>query len=355
MAEFDLSTLTGLISRYSPSGSEQEVVEWLVGRMRALHYDQAFMDDAGNAVGVIGCGERQIILLGHIDTVPGEIPIRQEDNILYGRGCVDAKGPLACFVDATAHVGRRNGWQLVVIGAVEEERDSDGARYVVNHYKPDMVIVGEPNRWDRIALGYKGSIWIEVTLKREQSHTASGKMTAAEKAIALWLKFQSFADTFNMNRKKVFDKLLLSLSDLNSRSDDFSQTVKMRISARLPIDLPPDQWLAEIKTMLTGEEATDIQVVSSNHPISAWKGEKNTAVVRAFLKAIRGKGGTPRFVYKTGTADINIVAPVWRCPAVVYGPGDSKLDHTPNEHIDLSEYRNAVEVLASVLHNLTNA
>jgi len=64
-------------------------------------------------------------------------------------------------------------------------------------------------------------------------------------------------------------------------------------------------------------------------------------------------GGTPRFVYKTGTADLNVVAPVWRCPAVVYGPGDSALDHTPNENISLDEYGRAVDVLAQALKALS--
>ena len=63
--------------------------------------------------------------------------------------------------------------------------------------------------------------------------------------------------------------------------------------------------------------------------------------------------GTPRFVYKTGTADLNVVAPVWRCPAVAYGPGDSALDHTPNEHISLDEYGRAVDVLAQTLKALS--
>jgi LysW-gamma-L-lysine carboxypeptidase len=57
-------------------------------------------------------------------------------------------------------------------------------------------------------------------------------------------------------------------------------------------------------------------------------------------------------VYKTGTADLNIVAPVWKCPAVVYGPGDSALDHTPNEHIALDDYARSVAVLVNVLDGL---
>jgi len=122
MSDFD--TLIGLISQYSPSGQERGAVEWLVAHMKSLGYDEAFIDEAGNAVGVMGRGPKQVVLLGHIDTVPGEIKIERDDVSLYGRGSVDAKGPLACFVDAVAKVAVKEHWQFVVIGAVEEERDS---------------------------------------------------------------------------------------------------------------------------------------------------------------------------------------------------------------------------------------
>jgi LysW-gamma-L-lysine carboxypeptidase len=87
--------------------------------------------------------------------------------------------------------------------------------------------------------------------------------------------------------------------------------------------------------------------------LPAWGCEKNTLLVRAFLSGIRALDGKPSFVYKTGTADLNIVAPVWKCPAVVYGPGDSSLDHTPNEHISLDEYAKSVQVLSEALNALT--
>src|ERR1043165_1505328 len=192
MSQFD--TLVGLVSQYSPSVKEREAVEWLVNRMKSLGYDNAFMDGAGNAVGVMGQGPRQVVLLGHIDTVPGEIPVALTPNpspmgrgeLLYGRGSVDAKGPLACFVDAVAQVGRIEGWQFVVVGAVEEERDSEGARFAATQYKPDFAIIGEPNQWDRIALGYKGSAWANIMVTRGQAHTASGEVTAAEAAVEAW-------------------------------------------------------------------------------------------------------------------------------------------------------------------------
>jgi LysW-gamma-L-lysine carboxypeptidase len=204
-------TLIGLVSQYSPSGHEHAAVGWLVARMQSLGFNEAFIDDAGNAIGVMGQGAKQVVLLGHIDTVPGEIKVEQVVNLLYGRGSVDAKGPLESFVDAVAQVGVKDGWQFVVIGAVEEERNSEGARFVATRYKPDFAIIGEPNQWDRVALGYKGSAWANVTIKRGQAHTASGEETAAEAAVDMWLKIKAYVDSFNADKPKVFDKLLLTL------------------------------------------------------------------------------------------------------------------------------------------------
>ena len=347
-------TLIGLVSQYSPSGQERDAVEWLVVRMKSLGYEEVFIDEAGNAVGVMGQGPRQVVLLGHIDTVPGEIKVEQDGISLYGRGAVDAKGPLASFVDAVAKTGVKEGWQFVVIGAVEEERNSEGARFVANQYKPDFAIIGEPNQWDRVALGYKGSAWATVMVKRGQTHTASGEETAAETAVEVWLKIKAYVDSFNVDKQKVFDKLLLTLRGMESGSDDFEQWARLKVGVRLPVDVAPEAWY-EILQQETLKVSETFRVLAEpiGFAIPAWGCEKNTPLVRAFLSGIRSQSGEPRFVYKTGTADLNIVAPIWKCPVVVYGPGDSVLDHTPNEHIALEDYAKAVSVLVSALEGLT--
>ncbi len=345
--EFEPATLTGLVSHYSPSGSEGAAVEWLVSRFNALGYTQFKKDSAGNAVGIMGSGPRQIILLGHIDTVPGEIPVHVVENVLYGRGTVDAKAALSCFVDAVARTGILEGWQLVVIGAVEEERDSDGARYIANQYRPDYAIIGEPNRWDRIGLGYKGSAWVNLTMRKAQFHSAQADKSACESAVNLWVKAKQFGEEYNSSRPKMFDQLHLTLQEMESGTEGFEQWARLRIGARLPVDIPPQKWFEILSGIAAGSK-----VELRGYPIPAWTCEKNTAVVRALLSAIRRAGGTPSFVYKSGTADLNIVAPSWGCPAAVYGPGDSSLDHTPNECIDLGEYRKAVECLADALMTL---
>jgi [amino group carrier protein]-lysine/ornithine hydrolase len=341
-------TLLGLVSVYSPTGRERPAVEWLVARMESLGFSQAYTDQAGNAVGVMGNGPRTVVLLGHIDTVPGEIPVRMEGDILHGRGTVDAKGALAAFVDAVAGVGPVEGWQFIILGCVDEEGDSRGARHALPHYSPQIAIVGEPSRWDRVTLGYKGHARATITLRQKQNHTSRGEERACESLVQTWMKIRDWVDGLNEGRSRVFDQVQVVLRRLASGEEDFEEWASMVVSSRLPMDIPPEDWLREIARLFP--QAT---VETDGYAIPAFLAEKNTALVRAFLKAIRGLNGSPGFVLKSGTADMNLVAPVWKCPVVAYGPGDSTFDHTPEEQINLGEYIHSVRVLRSVLSSLT--
>ena len=96
-----IDLLTKLVSIASPSTQEARASAYLAAWMNA-HGFAAHVDEAGNAVGSRGNGPLEILLLGHIDTFSGEVPVRREGDILFGRGTVDAKGPLCTFVAAAA-------------------------------------------------------------------------------------------------------------------------------------------------------------------------------------------------------------------------------------------------------------
>jgi LysW-gamma-L-lysine carboxypeptidase len=348
--------LAGLLKIYSPSYQERDAVEYLVAQMKAAGLD-AFRDEAGNAVGMTSPPSplsyeergkvREIVMLGHIDTHPGFIEVRRDGDILYGRGAVDAKGPLCAFASAAARVGARKGWRIVVVGAVEEEcPTSKGAHFAKTQHKPDFAIVGEPSGWDRVTLGYKGSLWLEYALSRDNAHSAGQARSANEDAVEFWLRVKDYAEEFNADKQKVFDKLDPTLRGMHSENDGLYETARLTIGLRLPMGVT----VAELEEKIL-EMAGDAHI-QFNTETPAYRAEKNNALVRAFLSAIREGGGTPGFTLKTGTSDMNVVGPYWNCPIVTYGPGDSNLDHTPNEHIDLNEYDKAVEVLTRVLQTL---
>lgn len=340
-----IALIVDLVSHYSPTGYEQNAVQFLVTRMRSAGF-QAYIDEAGNAVGSVGHGPAEIVLLGHIDTVPGEIPVRREGDLLWGRGTVDAKGPLACFTAAAAQAiqdGILPGWRITVIGALAEEGDSRGAKYVRDHYQPACCVIGEPSHWDYITLGYKGSAWFQYHLRKPLAHTAAATESACDGAVGFWNTFQGLRASINSGRDKAFDQLSASLRQMNSSHDGFYDTATLNFNLRLPPDLSPQQ-VHELLHPLAGDGQLTL-----TDGIECYRADKNTPLVRAFLASIRSQGGKPGFLLKTGTSDMNIVGPAWNCPILAYGPGDSRLDHTPDEHIKISEYLQSIQVLSRVL------
>ncbi|NLT74215.1 MAG: [LysW]-lysine hydrolase [Chloroflexi bacterium] len=342
--------LEDLVRIPSPSCQEGAVAQACVDAMAEMGL-AARLDAAGNAVGEAGSGERCILLLGHIDTVPGQLPVYREGDWLHGRGTVDAKGPFAAMICAAARAGLTSA-RVIVIGAVEEEAaTSRGAYHVAETHPPaDAVVIGEPSRWDRVTLGYKGRLLVEYRLTRPVSHTAGREQSACEVAVNYWEAVRDWAQRYNAGRESMFDRLDPSLRAMNTSSDGLADLVDMRIGLRLPLGLD----VAELRHLLDDHWAGEAQVQLRGQELP-YRASNRSVLTSAFLASIRSAGGQPAFVTKTGTSDMNVIGPRWKCPIVAYGPGDSAYDHTPEERISVSEYLQAVRVLTRVLRRLEAA
>jgi LysW-gamma-L-lysine carboxypeptidase len=327
------------------------VSEYLVEQMRILGFD-ARRDEVGNVVGVVGDpqAEREIVLLGHMDTVAGQVAVRRHEGRLYGRGTVDAKGPLAAFVLATARIAPRlQGARVVVIGAVEEEAQGKGAHHLAETMKPPYcAIIGEPSGWQGITLGYKGMLNLDYRLVQPGGHSAGSVPGPAEKAITFWNRVMTHAEVVNHGRFGHFDTLDPALRDFRTFTDGLDDGAEMNIVVRLPPGEDAIELRHKLESWCNGSGA-QLSVRGHDAP---FRSEKNIPPVRALLRAIRARGGRPRFKLKTGTSDMNVVGPAWQCPMVAYGPGDSSLDHTPEECVEIEEFRRGVDVLARALASL---
>ena len=345
----ELGFLEKLLSIPSPSGGEDVFADYLVAQMRKMGFNTQ-RDEAGNVVGVVGNpeAEKEIVLLGHMDTVPGFIPVRWEGNKLYGRGAVDAKGPLATFViTASRLIPYLTNARITVIGAVEEESHGWGSQYLAQTMSaPTYAIIGEPSDWDSITLGYKGMLAMEYQLTQAGGHSAGELTGPAELAVTFWNSLRRYAYAYNVGKTGRFRTLDPSLRDLRTFSDGLNDFVEMTIVSRLPPDFDVDDLQDKMEAWSNGAKLT----FRGSDP--AYVAEKNTPPVRALLRAIRAEGAKPRFKLKTGTSDMNTVGPVWDCPIVAYGPGDSSLDHTPHEHIEVDEFYKATAVLSRALESL---
>ena len=343
----DIDLVRGLVEIPSVSREEGDAVEWLVARMAERGF-RASVDDAGNAVGEIGDGPRHVVLLGHIDTVPGEIPVRIEDGELVGRGAVDAKGPLAAFVCAATT--KIPGLRVTVVGAVEEESPtSKGARHRATLAAPDWCVIGEPSGWDGITVGYKGRLGSRITLRRDVRHGAAPGPTIAEEALALWERVRAASETRTPN-ESGFSKLDCRLEAMQTgTADGLAERAELRVGWRIPPGFTTRELSDELIRICqthAGEARVTIEPQAVEEPVRT---PRSTPLARAFVTAITSAGGEPAFKVKSGTSDMNILHPAWGCPMVAYGPGDSKYDHTPMERLALADYTRSISVLQEVL------
>jgi LysW-gamma-L-lysine carboxypeptidase len=350
-----VAILRTLVEIPSVSRDEAACCLALEAQMRLLGFD-AWIDESGSAVGVIGDaseGAREVCLLGHIDTVPGNIPVRLEGGVLHGRGTVDAKGSLAAFVCAAARANLPAGVRVRVIGAVQEEcATSAGARHAAVEYRPAACIIGEPSGEDGVTIGYKGRLLATLTVRVPMSHSAGPESTAPELACEAWGRVREAAEGLRPASNRVFDRVQARLRAMRSESDGLRDTAELSLGFRLPPGLEPGE-LERACEESTRDLGAECRWRFSGHEV-AHATDRSGSVVRALCAAVRGQGMEPKLKLKTGTSDMNVVAPVWRCPIAAYGPGDSALDHAPDERLHVNEYLRAIRVLTGAIEQLAH-
>ncbi len=329
--------LVDLVSIPSPSGEEAGCAQHLEAFFEEFDRE-VWIDDLGN---VRAPADDGVLLTTHLDTVPGDIPVRLEDDVLWGRGSVDAKGSLAAMAAAAVNTGAS------FAGVVGEEVDSSGAYHLVDdRTAPSAVINGEPSGWAGITLGYRGLLGGTYVSTSESGHTSRPDPNAIQHAIRWWNRVE---ETFAADEwESVFERVTPKPVGIQAGTseDGLSVETVMDVQLRVPPDMSPDA----VRERADGElEEGTVNWWDEVPPVME---SPRTPVARAFRAAIREEGGDPRLLRKTGTSDMNVFAAAWDCPMVTYGPGDSALDHAPNERLELSEFDRAMTVLETATTRL---
>jgi len=343
--------LAALVSIPSESGEEADAAARLA-EFFAEHGREAWLDDAGN---VRAPGDDSVLLTSHVDTVPGEIPVRVESGdeelgvdgpVLWGRGSVDATGPLAAMAVAAVETGAS------FVGVVGEETDSRGARHLIeDRDAPAVVINGEPSGWDAITLGYRGIVGGEYSASTPAGHGARPDANAIDHATAWWERVRaSVADEIGDAEPGSFDTITATAASIDGGLSDDGDAVEASMAARFRV--PPSETPDAVCGLVDG--CLDAGEIEWGESIPPHVASPRSTPATALRKGIRAVGGEPTHLQKTGTADANLYADAWDVPVVTYGPGDSALDHAPDERLPLAEFDRAVTVLTTACEQLTD-
>jgi len=179
-----------LIQTPSLSGSEGDVAQLCLNEMKKLGYDEVFIDDIGNVVGIIkGTGDGPNIMFNsHMDHVdPGDESNWEyppygaviADGYIHGRSASDVKGGLAAQIYAGAilkKLGVKPKGDFIFTGVVQEEpAEMFGMKYLCDKtfvekgIKFDLMVSSEATAMD-IYLGHRGRIELEIITKGRTSH-----------------------------------------------------------------------------------------------------------------------------------------------------------------------------------------
>lgn len=334
--------LVDIVAVPSPTGHEEDAARMLADRLPRFGWETSHLDGAGSVIATRGNGDKELVLLSHIDTVPGGPKLFVNEERIEGRGSVDAKSPCCALAVGGGAVAIPDDWRVTFVAAVGEEIDSRGARFRMPLHEPAALVVGEPTGSNGVALSYRGRILFSFVAEDSGAHRSGspGPMTDTVLAAASMMQI-----TENMGKGYSIAIMEMEGHEAGKRSASITMDLRTPIGARQD----------ELELVLNETAAAfgvGLQVIEYVPPHDV---HKSDPVIRAFRTAIREvTGEPPRVLAKQGTCDFNVLS-TWGCPMGAFGPGDSKYDHSSNEQIEIKEFLRGVEVVKEALPRIMAA
>jgi [amino group carrier protein]-lysine/ornithine hydrolase len=349
------------LEEYTPSRAEAQLASLLKDKsINELGFEHASIDNVGNVIATKGSGRPIILLCGHMDTVPGRVPVRIANGHMYGRGASDAKGSLISMLLAASEFPKQRG-TIVFAGVVDEEGNATGIKEIVKSKSTiDYAIFGEPSGINNITIGYKGRVSFRLTCDVGSSAHASAPWLAKnsiEEIYDLWRAMQQAIEGIKSGEDKS-RKVTCSLTEIAGGSSHNVTPQKSKIT--VDIRVPSVYNSKEIYNLVTcvikdaalknGVQATQ-RIEDMTEPFET---DHNSPLVRAlYLSVIDVCKKRPMLLRKTGTGDMNILGNAYNIPVVTYGPGDPHSSHTMDEKLSIPEFISSIEVFNRALFHIS--
>lgn len=350
--------LKKVLEIYSPSYEEQEISSYIFSKLRDLGFDSVSTDGVRNVVGKISKNNgKRLMLCGHMDTVPGKIPVKVEDNKIYGRGAVDAKSALVAMMIAASNIKELlDSGEILFAAVTREEADGAGINELIkNKVIADYAIFGEPSGTNGVTVGYKGKL--DVRIKTTSYNVGHSSMPwVFENAIDYTFKFVESLRNNLENKKDFFDSVTICPTKIIG--GEANNVTPKYCEINLDVRVPPSISALNCAKLIE-KETNEFNLKSKNvkvevefygDAIDAYQISVNNPLVRSLIRAIIEVIGRPiKVIKKSGTCDINSYYSALKVSSVSYGPGDSKLSHTELEYVNIDDFLNSIKILEKAL------
>jgi len=356
------------IKSVNPPGDELQAAQHVVSVLKKIGLEVELIKHSPTRASVLArlkSSRKKPALLfnGHLDTVPvgaekwihEPFEAKVSEGKVWGRGSADMKGGLAVLMVAVkALVDARMPLQgdLILTATAGEEVDSLGAIAVAG--RPDLgpiqaVVIPEPS-YNDVFIAEKGAFWLELTT---QGKTAHGSMPEqGRNAIMMMVALLNEVEKLSFPYREHpllggFSKSINTIAGgvkTNVVPDQCVVTVDMRTvpgQDHRAILKQIEDLIADLSRRIPDFRAS-VRVANDRAPVET---SPNDPAVQSFydvVAEVAGERPVPKGVrYYT---DAVAFVPVLKIPMIICGPGDAKLAHQPNEHVEVSKLVQAAKI-----------
>ncbi len=391
-----LAYLGDLVAVRSLSGQERAAQEHVAAQMErcGLEVDRWELDfetlkqhpafsaefERQDGLGVVGsmgqdAGGRSLIFNGHVDVVPPgdesnwRYPPWQAtiaEGRVYGRGALDMKGGLCCALfaaKALRDAGARLKGKLMVESVIGEEDGGVGTlAAVLRGYRADGAVVVEPTELI-VAPAQAGALNFRLTIPGRSAHGCVREegVSAIEKFIPL---YQALMELERERNQELRDPLYaryrspyaLCIGTLSAGTWASSVAESLTCEGRYGVAVGEEIAAARRRLEETVSRAAQADPWLRDHPplVEWWGGQFEPAAiaidhpiaqtVSSALSDLTGRA--PRLEGMTYGADMRLLVNEGNTPTVLFGPGDVRNAHRPDEYVPLEELVIATRALA---------
>ena len=360
------------IRSVNPPGNENEIAGAVKELLAANGIDSTLVPLSEGRSSLVaripGREKGSIVLCGHLDTVRADeekwsrppYEPRIENGRMWGLGSADMKSGVATIIEIALLI-TRSGVQpkkdIVLALTADEERAYTGAASVAQSGLIDdaqFLLITEPTAGVAYC-GQKGELWVEAKFSGKAAHGSvpetgvSALLPAMRFCLALDERAQEFEEHPGRGRTS------LNIGQLNGgwQVNIVPDTAVVKLDIRV-VSVEDKEMVLDLIERLGDEEAAregarfSMNVFAYKDPIVS---DADNPYVQAFLSTVAGGGELPKVEIAPYSTDAVEIVPRIKVPIVIYGPGSIAQAHQPDEFLELSSLRRALEVIGAFVND----
>lgn len=361
---------SSLIRYRSITPAKKDIMEFIANFLQTLGMHVQILsfqnnDESSvyNLYAKIGSDQNSIGFLGHLDVVPAgddwdyaPFDAVQNDGYLIGRGVSDMKSGIAAFCCAVQKFLKFHDGNIKILLTGDEEVGSyAGTQALINwiaqndHF-PDFCIIGEPSAinmtGDRVYLGHRGSLNVEVISKGKQGHVSCPEFfdNSLAKLCMYIARMKSYNWRYNDKR---FPKTNLEPTMLYTKNYAVN-VVPEESSANINIRFGADYNTSELESICNAHN-TDNLILNFHKSGEAYYCE-NAELEELISNAIYDVVGIhPQFSAAGGTSDGRFLKDY--CNVIEFGVPDATM-HQKNEKVKIQDIENLEKIYGHILNRV---